>query len=133
MFCKHCGKEIADKAVICVNCGCATGYVERQPKSQAVAFILCLLLGLVGAHDLYMEHPWHCIVKILILLLLGWIGAGFLIVGIWVIMDLFGIILKNDPCFYFANELAEIERKENERKESQFPRPSECQKNEENN
>jgi len=25
MFCKKCGKEILDEAVICPNCGCATG------------------------------------------------------------------------------------------------------------
>ena len=25
MFCKNCGKEIDDKAVICIYCGCATG------------------------------------------------------------------------------------------------------------
>ena len=24
MFCKNCGKEIDDKAVICPNCGCST-------------------------------------------------------------------------------------------------------------
>lgn len=24
MFCKHCGKEINDQAVVCPNCGCAT-------------------------------------------------------------------------------------------------------------
>lgn len=31
MFCKKCGKEIGDSAVICPNCGCATdNYVERK-------------------------------------------------------------------------------------------------------
>ena len=29
MFCKKCGKEIDDQAVICIGCGCA---VEEQPK-----------------------------------------------------------------------------------------------------
>ncbi len=24
MFCKHCGKEILDDAVVCIHCGCAT-------------------------------------------------------------------------------------------------------------
>ena len=27
MFCSHCGKEIADEAVICLNCGCKTSNV----------------------------------------------------------------------------------------------------------
>ena len=31
MFCKKCGKEIDDSAVICPNCGCATdNYAERK-------------------------------------------------------------------------------------------------------
>ena len=33
-YCAHCGKEIADEAVICLNCGCSTkntnGFVPPQ-------------------------------------------------------------------------------------------------------
>lgn len=31
-YCAHCGKEIADEAVICLNCGCAT-----QKRAQVIA------------------------------------------------------------------------------------------------
>ena len=31
MFCAHCGKEVSNEAVVCVNCGCL---VER-PRQQA--------------------------------------------------------------------------------------------------
>lgn len=81
MFCKNCGKQIDDKAVICVHCGVATenyqnstqpqqptinivnantnmnanlnrGYTYPQ-KSKWVAFFLCLFLGFFGAHRFY--------------------------------------------------------------------------------
>lgn len=31
MFCKRCGKEIYDEAVICPNCGCDTGKNVAPP------------------------------------------------------------------------------------------------------
>ena len=31
MVCKHCGAEIADKALICYRCGNATTEAKRQP------------------------------------------------------------------------------------------------------
>lgn len=34
MFCKNCGKEIDDSAVVCPNCGVAT---EKMAQSQPVA------------------------------------------------------------------------------------------------
>ena len=38
MYCSNCGKQIADSAVICVNCGVATknmeSYQQRQPPVQ---------------------------------------------------------------------------------------------------
>lgn len=33
-YCSHCGKQIADQAVICVNCGCRTGAVYTPPSVQ---------------------------------------------------------------------------------------------------
>ena len=35
MFCKNCGKEIDDKAVICPNCGCATENEVTTNKSNS--------------------------------------------------------------------------------------------------
>ena len=36
-FCTYCGKEIADEAVICLNCGCKTQKVYSLADTQAVA------------------------------------------------------------------------------------------------
>lgn len=35
MVCKHCGAEIADKAIVCYRCGAGTTDPVRQPVSVA--------------------------------------------------------------------------------------------------
>ncbi len=34
MFCSECGKEIADKAVVCPFCGCATAKFNQNDKKN---------------------------------------------------------------------------------------------------
>lgn len=42
MFCKNCGKEINDKAVVCVHCG--TSSIDRpEPSNQSDAIMRFLL------------------------------------------------------------------------------------------
>ncbi len=63
MFCKNCGKEVNDNAVICVHCGCAVTQVDpgvnpidaasASPKSKTTALVLCILLGYIGVHRFY--------------------------------------------------------------------------------
>lgn len=74
MFCRNCGKEIDEKAAVCIHCGVsvaepqqpvinvinnntntnvnssAMGYIH---KKKWVAFWLCFFLGLLGAHRFY--------------------------------------------------------------------------------
>jgi hypothetical protein len=58
MICKHCGTEIADKALICYRCGHATAEprvkppAERPPRRSPLLSILALVALLLGA--LYM-------------------------------------------------------------------------------
>lgn len=44
MFCKHCGKEINDNAVVCVYCGCAVSerYNEPDPNAPANGWLVFL-------------------------------------------------------------------------------------------
>ena len=35
MFCKNCGKEIDDKAVVCPHCGVATGNTTSKPDDAS--------------------------------------------------------------------------------------------------
>ena len=116
-FCKHCGAKIPEKAVICTACGCQvediyngaqipqvvinntntntntninrnSGY-GRRARNKWVAFVLCLLLGFVGAHKFYE----------------GRIGLGILylftggLFGIGWIIDLIAILLKPNPYY----------------------------------
>ena len=58
MLCKHCGTEIADKAIVCYRCGAATTDPVRQPAplkrranpflgfaTVAILLVLALYLG----------------------------------------------------------------------------------------
>ena len=49
MYCKNCGKEIDDKAEICVGCGVRTINVQTEKiKSRTVELVLGLLGGIFG-------------------------------------------------------------------------------------
>lgn len=75
-FCRECGKEVMEKAVICTGCGCETGFKNMSEgsatggininiqneannfgkagtKNKWVAFFLCLFLGGFGGHKFY--------------------------------------------------------------------------------
>jgi hypothetical protein len=55
MICRHCGTEIADKAIICYRCGAATTDPVRKPVAvgkrrsglfSLVGLVLLVVLGL---------------------------------------------------------------------------------------
>jgi uncharacterized membrane protein YvbJ len=66
MICKHCGTEIADKALICYRCGNATTEPRIKPPAEESLFqrprrsplpwivivIILVLLALAGAWEL---------------------------------------------------------------------------------
>ena len=49
MYCKNCGEEIDDKAVICVKCGVSIS----QPKNKNVAFAFIWSFLIAGAGQCY--------------------------------------------------------------------------------
>lgn len=62
MFCKNCGAEANDKAVVCIKCGCA---LESKPASTVgnantnewlTAVLLCFFLGWLGIHRFYTKN-----------------------------------------------------------------------------
>ena len=71
MFCKKCGKQIDDSAIMCPSCGAPTdNYTQAQPnviinnnansgvgyypyKSKLAAALLCFFLGVLGVHRFY--------------------------------------------------------------------------------
>lgn len=124
MFCKKCGKGIADDAQFCQFCGQQVrGEIqsqqvviiktERQPKSQFVAIVLCLFLGMIGIHDFYLGKNGAGVTKILVLLILGWIYIGVVINVFWCLFDFIAILCKGFEALK-SNEQIEKERQENE-------------------
>ena len=113
-FCKHCGQQIDKDCVVCPVCGKQVEDLKssQQPvvinntnantnsvdvkmenrgteKNKWVAFVLCLFLGLVGAHKFYEGKILVGVVYIF--------TAGLFFVG-WII-DLIAILMKPTPYY----------------------------------
>ena len=113
-FCKHCGQQIDKDCVVCPVCGKQVEDLKssQQPvvinntnantnsvdvkmenrgteKNKWVAFVLCLFLGLVGAHKIYEGKILVGVVYIF--------TAGLFFVG-WII-DLIAILMKPNPYY----------------------------------
>jgi TM2 domain-containing membrane protein YozV len=70
-------------------------WVANDAKSTGVAYLLAIFLGGLGAHRFYLGRTGSGIAQ-LVLFILGWLtlaivvgGVFLLIVGIWVLVDLF--------------------------------------------
>ena len=87
MFCKECGGEIKDNAVICIHCGIATlsNYSSDEQKEWLVTLLLSFFLGYLGIHRFYTGHTGIGVAQ---LLTLG--GCG-----IWALIDFIIILLGN--------------------------------------
>ena len=51
MFCKNCGKEIDDKADVCIYCGVKVDKVSPQPEGNGMAvagFVCSFFIPLLG-------------------------------------------------------------------------------------
>ena len=88
MFCKHCGAEILDQAVICPKCGCATNAnanvadPNASDKTWLATLLLCWFLGTFGIHRFYVGKTGTGVAQ---LLTMG--GCG-----VWAIIDLVMIV-----------------------------------------
>ncbi len=94
MFCSNCGKEIDDKAVVCVHCGCATkNHVQQQKpnKSMLCAVILWFFLGGIGAHRFYIGDTTGGVLMLLCLLFC-WLVIPAIVLLIWWVIDIFLLV-----------------------------------------
>lgn len=92
MFCRTCGAEINDKAVICVSCGSMVGRNPVAPQTTtnprySSALWFCILLGFVGAHNFYLGKTTNAVLQLVLGLL-----SCFIISGIWSTIDAVMII-----------------------------------------
>ena len=98
MYCSNCGKQIDDKAVICIGCGVPTqNYVTPRnsgfqlmdtpiPEGRfdwLTTLLLCFFLGVFGVHSFYTKKTTIGIAQ-----LLTFGGCG-----IWTTIDLIMIIV----------------------------------------
>lgn len=115
MYCRNCGKEIADNAAVCIGCGVATGQgvnfchncgaqtapgaavctqcgvALAQPipvgeqKSKLTAGLLGIFLGGLGVHNFYLGNTGKAIAQIALSCCFG-VGAIWgLIEGIMIL------------------------------------------------
>ena len=89
MFCRECGKEIKDNAVVCVHCGIQVGNISSgesgDQKEWLVTLLLSFFVGYLGIHRFYTGHTGIGVAQ---LLTLG--GCG-----IWAFIDFIMILLGN--------------------------------------
>lgn len=97
MYCKKCGAQVNDEAVVCVGCGCAIEQSQTKccnnnvfdpnvsSRNGVAVLLLCFFLGCFGIHRFYVGKTGTGIAQ---LLTLG--GCG-----IWVLID-FIMILTGD-------------------------------------
>ena len=88
MFCKECGKEIKEKAAVCVHCGVAVSNssianINAGEKDWLVALLLCFFLGYLGVHRFYTGHIGIGVIQLLT-------GGGC---GIWFLIDFILILV----------------------------------------
>lgn len=109
-FCQHCGQAIDKDCVVCPKCGKQVGVINQgqasvvinnentnvnhiggygRPRDKWVAFFLCLLLGVIGAHKFYEGKTG---MGVLYIFTGGLFGIGW-------IVDLISILLKPDPYY----------------------------------
>ena len=100
MFCKNCGAEVADTAVICVKCGSATGVAipttagaQSGAKSRAIYVLLAIFLGQLGIHNFYAGYSGRGAVQLvcaILSILLAVVVIGFLglfVLWVWAVIE----------------------------------------------
>ena len=56
MYCKECGKEISEKAIICPGCGCKNRRYVDTDRNKWIALAFWFFLGALGGHKFYIRN-----------------------------------------------------------------------------
>lgn len=81
-FCQNCGAETNANQIVCIKCGVALKSVSSKPgaKNRTTAGILAILFGGFGVHEFYLGNTLSAVIRLCVTLLTC--GWGGLIVGI---------------------------------------------------
>lgn len=100
MFCKNCGKEIDDKAAICIHCGVATGNssignepVDNPSHIAGVASCCVPILGLILYFMWKDEKPNSA--KLVCKWMIGGIVAWVIVYGLCFVLGIAGTLAAN--------------------------------------
>lgn len=77
MFCKNCGHEIDDKAVICVGCGQSIAQ-PKPPVASGWVILLLIVFFPVGLYLMWAKTNWSKAAKIIITVVIALICIGSL-------------------------------------------------------
>ncbi len=71
-YCRKCGAEIRDDAVVCIKCGCAASEkpittTQKNGKDWLVALLLAIFTGGLGVDRFYLDYVGLGILKLLTL------------------------------------------------------------------
>ena len=110
-YCRECGAEIMEKAVVCPKCGCATGYKEHKNfdidlgiskdekygniYSKKIVLLLWLIGGCIGLHRFYVGDILGGLI-ILTCLIFNWLIIPLFILIGFIIYDFVDILSSNE-------------------------------------
>jgi len=99
-FCSNCGKEVDEKAYVCLGCGAKIesapqNQVNNDPeaKSRVAAGLLGIFFGVFGVHNFYLGYTGKAVAQLLISLL----SCGILAIvsEIWGLIEAIMILVGN--------------------------------------
>lgn len=76
-YCQNCGSQIVPNANVCTNCGCAVSSIApgMERKSKVTAGLLGIFLGGIGIHNFYLGYTGKAIAQIFVSLCTAGVGS----------------------------------------------------------
>ncbi len=93
-YCRECGKEINENAVVCIHCGCQVKEIKNvdTKPNRWIALLLWFFLGGIGGHKFYIGRN-DLGIAYLLSMTIGWLFIiPPMVVGILLIVDFIAIL-----------------------------------------
>src|SRR5258707_2819011 len=98
-FCYNCGTATSSVQIMCVKCGASVA--AHKEKSKAVAGLLGIFLGHLGAHKFYLGYTTQAVITLVVTIIGGILTVGVAAAVTWIVGLVEGIIYltKSDQEF----------------------------------